>query len=320
MVEPKYVTLVSGESPCRGIDGLTDGFMQWLGKDRVRPYLVLGPSADIPEFGYFKPVYDWSRQGTWDWTPSQSELLILSMRSIEKVNDWINDQKFQCAVATVDVRDKPPDETLTLSPPMSSVQVSFKLELTYTSQSPSVFSCPIGLVPETLPPLKPYAQRSIPILCCLGDSNITRQSLSQAVKRFPEAKVVTERLPREEYLKLLLDSQMAIACYGGGFNSYRYWEIPACGALLIAQPLPLLIPHNFRMQQEALFYMSPVELMGVLRWALDHPTECEAIATAGTKSVVANHLMTHRAQYLTGIVQAKIQEHVAQEATMSFPW
>lgn len=318
--QPKYVTLVSGESPCHIMDELADGFMRWIGKERVRPHLLLGPSADTSEFNYFREVYQWAKEGKWEWIPEQSELLVISTRSYDKVSEWIAQQGFHCAVATVDVRDKPPDETLTLIPGIAAIQVPFKRELTYTSQSTEIFSCPMGLVPETLPPLKPYAERTIPISCLLGVSNITRRSIADAVKTIPEAKVVMERLPREEYLKILLDSKVSVACYGGGFNSYRYWEIPTCGALLVAQPLPLLIPHNFQSGLHALFYTSPQELLAMLRWAMAHSQEAEAIARAGTHHIITHHLTTHRAQYLSGIMRAKIQEYQAKETLRNFPY
>ena len=318
--EPKFVTLVSGDSPCRAMDGLADGFMRWLGKERVRLHLLLSFSADIPEFSPFKPVYEWARTGQVTWKVDETELLIISMRSFEKVKEWIDQQKFHCMVATLDVRDKPPDETLSLAPPVSPVQVSFKREMTYTSQSPTVYTCPVGIVPEVLPPLKPYAERSISVSCMVGESNMTRRAMVDVVKTIPGARASLERIDRQEYLKILMDSKIGVACYGGGFDSARYWEIPYCGALLVAQPMPLLIPRNFQAGKHALFYMSPIELLSVIKWALEHPIESEKMAREGTHHLMTNHLTIHRAQYLVSIMRAKAQETVAQETLKNFPY
>ena len=319
-LEPQYVTLVSGESPCRILDGLADGFMRWLGKERVRPYLLLGPSADSQEFGIFQPVYEWMRQSTWDWTPGQSELLVVSTRAIEKVADWINDQGFHCAMATVDVRDTPCNETMGLTP-TATIQVPFKSELAYNNLNAEVFSCPSGLVPESLPALKPWADRSIPVSCLLGLSNITRPAIADAIRSLPGARVeMGTRLDRQEYLNVLMDSQLSVACYGAGFNSYRYWEIPYCGAGLVAQRTPLLIPRDFQRGTQALFYNSPQEAITVIQEALAHPQETAAMALAGTHHVLTHHLTIHRAQYLTSIMRATVQRHLADQVLRHFPF
>ena len=318
--EPKYVTLVSGESPCRGMDGLADGFMRWLGKERVRLHLVIGDSADIPEFEYFRPVYDWARTGTWEWTTEQTELLVVSTRSVPKIHDWVAAGKFLCPVASLDPRDKPCDEIEVLTG-LSPVQVSFKLELPYTADPECVtFACPHGYVLEDTPPLMPYADRTIPVLFLGGETNLTRRALAEALQTLPNAKVLfNERIDRTQYRQMLANTKVGVACYGAGFASYRYWEVPAHGALLVAQPPPILIPHNFQRGTHALFYLTPQELLETVTWALDHPTEAEEIAKAGTAWLIQHHLTIHRAQYLAEIVGLKCQE-VLVKRQLRFPW
>lgn len=319
-LEPGYITLVSGESPCRIMDGLADGFMRWLGKERVRLHFVLGTSVDSQEFRPFQPVYEWVRHGTWEWAPGRSNLLVVSTRSIENVSEWINAQGFHCAMATVDARDTPCNETLGLTP-TATIQVPFKSELAYNNLNAEVFSCPSGLVPESLPVLKPWADRSIPVSCLLGLSNITRPAIADAIRSLPGARVeMGTCLDRQEYLDILLDSKLSVACYGAGFNSYRYWEIPYCGAGLVAQRTPLLIPHDFQHGVQALFYGSPHEAITVIQEALVHPQETEAMMLAGTHHVLTYHLTINRAQYLTSILLAKVQAHLAEQVLRSFPF
>lgn len=321
---PRYVTLISGESPCRGLDGLADGFMRWLGKERVRLHLLLGPSAEIQEFQYFHSVYEWAKHGTWEWPIKETELLVISTRQIEQVSDWIAEQHFSCPIATLDPRDKPCDEIQELTAG-SYVQVSFKLELPYTADpNTRAFPCPHGLVPEELPPLKPYAERSIPVLFMGGVSNATRPVLAEALQKIPGAKVALSPLPRKEYLQLLTDTQIGVACYGAGFGSYRYWEIPYCGALLVAQPLPIVVPRNFQREKQALFYMTPSELLETVQWALSHPTEAAEIAKAGTLHLLQHHLSLHRAQWVADVVWNHCAKYVAEQQLarrwIDFPW
>ena len=318
--EPKYVTLVSGESPCRGMDGLADGFIRWLGKERVRPQLILGPSAEIAEFEYFKPVYEWAQHGTWTWEPNETELLVMSTRGIPHVHDWVASAGFNCPVATLDPRDKPVDEIESLTT-ISPVQVSFKTELPYTLDPDSTtFPCSYGYVPEETPPLVPYAERTIPVLFLGGETNSTRRALADALRTIPNAKVLfNERIDRTEYRRLLANTKVGVSCYGAGFTSYRYLEVPAHGALLVAQPPPVLIQRNFQRGTHALFYLTPQELVESVQWALAHPTESAEIAAAGTAWLYQHHLTTHRAQYLAEVVGLKCQElHIKQQ--LRFPW
>ena len=321
MWEPKYVTLVSGESPCRGLDGLADGFMRWLGKERVRVHLLMGPSTEISEFEHFRPVYDWARrQEEVTWRPEESEVLIISTRKVTDIYDWVAGFPFNCPVVSLDARDKPCDEIEVLTT-MSPVQMSLKTELPLTLDVNALtLPCPYGFVVEDAVEVKPYAERSLPVLFAAGETNISRRAFAEAAQSIPGSRVIfKERVERKQFLALLADAKVSIACYGAGFGSYRYLEIPAHGALLLAQPLPIFWPHNFRRDKEALFFTSPAEMVESVEWALAHPVEAEAIVRAGTLKVMTHHLTTHRAQWVAQMVYAKCQQWMAN-TTLSFPW
>ena len=63
-------------------------------------------------------------------------------------------------------------------------------------------------------------------------------------------------LPFNHYLQILAGSKASIAPISTGYDTYRYWEIPLCGAALIAQNQYTIIPNNFEHKKSALFFGS----------------------------------------------------------------
>ena len=221
-------------------------------------------------------------------------------------------------MASIDSRDTPIHETQ-LCAIGGLTAVSFKREVSYTTMNHTVFPCPTGLIPDDLVFLKPYRDRPIPVTFMGGSSNLTRVAIAAALRTIPGAKVlVNEPLPRQEYLAILQDSKIGVSCYGAGFESYRYWEIPQAGCLLVAQAPPILIPHNFQAGRHALFYMSPIEMLMVIKWALDHDQESEAIARAGTQHLHQYHESIHRAQWVAAVVADRLGN--PDTTKMTFPF
>ena len=53
------------------------------------------------------------------------------------------------------------------------------------------------------------------------------------------------KLSQAEYYALLSRSKMALSIRGGGFDTLRYWEVVASGALLLSEQPDIEIPNNF---------------------------------------------------------------------------
>jgi hypothetical protein len=62
-----------------------------------------------------------------------------------------------------------------------------------------------------------------------------------------------ERLRWPEYMDVLCRSRIGISVRGGGYDTYRYWEVAAAGAMLLAEPTRIVIPGNFADRREAVF-------------------------------------------------------------------
>ncbi len=89
-------------------------------------------------------------------------------------------------------------------------------------------------------------------------------------------------------------SRVAISVRGNGFDTYRYWEIPYAGSLLLAETPRTVIPDNFVDGVEAVF-AEPGELASVAR-RLARSDAIEDIAAAGHEKLLRKHLSRHRAE------------------------
>lgn len=103
---------------------------------------------------------------------------------------------------------------------------------------------------------------------------------------------------QDEYRRRLQTSLIGLCLFGNGFDTVRYWELPAHGVMLLAERPPIEIPHNFTDGQTAVFFNDLADLHQKLTHFLDHPHEALAIAQAGHAHYLNHHTATARAQYL----------------------
>ena len=83
----------------------------------------------------------------------------------------------------------------------------------------------------------------------------------------------------------------------------RYWEVPAHGALLLAERPPIEIAHNFVDGVHAVFFDDLPDLKAKVTYLMDHPEACAAIAQAGHTHLKEFHTGTTRAQQLLDHVE-----------------
>ncbi len=60
------------------------------------------------------------------------------------------------------------------------------------------------------------------------------------------------------YLQELEACRIVINIRGGGWDTMRYWEVPAVGAFMLSQKPGIVIPHNFEHEKEVVFFNVPV--------------------------------------------------------------
>lgn len=115
-----------------------------------------------------------------------------------------------------------------------------------------------------------------------------------------------EKLSQEAYLQALRETQIGINCFGYGFDTVRYWELPAQGCLLLSERLPIHIPHNFRDKESAVFFDDLPDLEKKLTYYLAHPEETAVIAAAGHAHLRRYHTGSARARQLLAWIQQTI--------------
>jgi hypothetical protein len=115
------------------------------------------------------------------------------------------------------------------------------------------------------------------------------------------AKIFTQ----DEYAAALANAYIGLNIFGFGFDTVRYWEIPAHGAMLLSEWLPIHVPHNFVDGESAVFFDDLPELEEKLAYWLERPDEAAAIAARGHEHLKRYHSASARARQLLGWVQAR---------------
>jgi Glycosyl transferases group 1 len=107
---------------------------------------------------------------------------------------------------------------------------------------------------------------------------------------------------QEEYRQALCGSRIGLSFFGCGFDTVRYWEVPANRVMLLSERLPIRVPYDFEDGISAVFFGDLREMESKLDYYLDHPDECERIAAAGYAHYTKYHTTTARAQQFLGVV------------------
>ena len=159
----------------------------------------------------------------------------------------------------------------------------------------SVVPLPFGIVDTGF---EPSGERDIDVAFLASPTSPERARVAEALRALEREGAVVQSatgasLPWTEYLELLARSRIAVSVRGLGHDTYRYWEIPYAGALLLSEPPQIVIPDNFVDGQEAVF--APVgEIVERARELLSRDTR--AIAEAGRRKLLARHTTVQRAQ------------------------
>lgn len=105
------------------------------------------------------------------------------------------------------------------------------------------------------------------------------------------------------YHRALARSRIAISLRGGGWDTLRYWEIPALGPLMVTTPLDIVIPMDFVDRVHVVRCQSDLsDLVDLCEHYLRHEDERERIAAAGRAHLLAHHTNVARARQLLGFV------------------
>ena len=172
--------------------------------------------------------------------------------------------------------------------------------------------------PRSWPLLFPYPDDRIPETPCWeGRSGVffagklmggaRRLQLSWLNRHFSIAGGPGVSYTQEEYTAMLQKQSIGLCLFGNGFDTVRYWELPAHGAMLLAERSPLVIPHDFEDGRQAVFFDHAGELKEKLTYYLAHPDEALSIAQAGHAHLLEFHTSTARARQLLGKLRERMR-------------
>jgi hypothetical protein len=115
-----------------------------------------------------------------------------------------------------------------------------------------------------------------------------------------------ERYSQAEYSRRLRSARIGLSFFGSGFDTVRYWEVPAHGVMLLAEKPPIHIPHNFVDGESAVFFGDLPELEEKLQYHLSRSDEAEQIAAAGRRHLLTHHTTSARARQFLG----RLEQHL----------
>jgi hypothetical protein len=103
----------------------------------------------------------------------------------------------------------------------------------------------------------------------------------------------------EFYLQELAACKIILNLRGGGWDTMRYWEVPAVSGFMMSQKPGIVIPNNFEHEKEVIFIQDDLsDLIDLADYYLRHDTEREAIAQRGHQKILDYHTDSKRVEYI----------------------
>ncbi len=130
--------------------------------------------------------------------------------------------------------------------------------------------------------------------------------MSWLEKRLPLSAAYGTPLSPAEYAEKLQAYLMGISLAGNGFDTVRYWELPAHGTLLLSERIPLAIPFDYVDGKHAVFFDTVQEAYEKGAYYLAHPDEALEIAQAGHAHLLAHHTGSARARQCLARIQQRL--------------
>ncbi|MGC9069043.1 MAG: glycosyltransferase family protein [Thermoprotei archaeon] len=108
-------------------------------------------------------------------------------------------------------------------------------------------------------------------------------------------------IPWYKYVKIIAKSKLSVSIPGGGFDTYRYWEIPYHGTALISWEPWIKIPDNFINEESAIFFKKINELE---KRILDYlkSDRWESISKNGREHFLQKHTPEKRVRYIFSLL------------------
>jgi len=110
---------------------------------------------------------------------------------------------------------------------------------------------------------------------------------------------------QKEYSSLLINSKIGLNLRGYGFDSGRYYETPAHGALLFSFRFPIVIENEFSDGNNAAFFSNVDEMKSKFNYLIKHPRLVHDLSIKGHEHFMKYHTTKQRAKQMLDKIKDK---------------
>ena len=182
----------------------------------------------------------------------------------------------------------------------------FKRELVYTEEYdpriiPLTFSYPNQLISMRFP------EKKTKTMFWAGKSYYTRGLYIDRAQSIARVKFPPNNLHRFQYAKILDNTIIGLNLFGWGFDTVRYYELPAHGCLLFSERPPIPIYQDYVDGESAVFFSDLSEFTQKLRYLMSNPKEIQRIANNGYEHIKKYHTTDQRAKQMLSIMKGCVK-------------
>ena len=320
---PPRVLLITHDVPDYGLDVLYDGLCAVLGADNVveYPYKPSLHGVTPDQLAHYPCLFDLPG----DAVAFEDLLAQLRAGAFDLVLYGDTDRRLapeqaravvEAAGATpmalIDAGDSCQDSRVFLRDHFdpAALFAVFKREcLTCVDYGPDVFPLPFAYPESRIPERMPEERNRMLFWAGHRLSGLRRLYLEQIATTF--GLTFADRVEQEAYAATLLDARIGLNFFGFGFDTVRYWELPAHGCMLFSEKLPIRVPHNFTDGESAVFFTTLGDLEERLRLYLNRHEKVAEIGVNGREHLLRFHTGSARARQLLGWAEQALGRKLA---------
>jgi len=163
-------------------------------------------------------------------------------------------------------------------------------------QSAAIHPITHAVPPRVMAPAE--VDRDIPVSFVGRTTHPDRVRFIQVLERAGYLVLMDADISREQFCAILNRTRIGVSLRGTTYDTFRYWEVPYHGALLLSQRLPIVVPDDFVEGETAVYFSDPGEMLERIRELLSDEERLRTIALAGRNFVRSKHTAAARARYV----------------------
>ena len=198
-----------------------------------------------------------------------------------------------------------------------SPSLVFKREMPLDLRNDFIFPFPFSAQVSRIPKLLPSASKKYQVLFWAVESSEARRQAFKLLRgrydceqngSVPGQTFRGYSFHGRQYFEALNETRVALSFRGEGFDTLRFWEIPACGSLLLSEKPTVQIPHPFEDRVHAVFCKNDLsDLVTLIDYYISHEKEAQEIAEEGQKHLLRYHTHMRRGEYFLERVRSRMK-------------